>query len=65
MTAPHFTPEITDDFVKMHEDYFEPTIYAQWAHRVAEIAEIDLGTIYLMSLAGRAHWHVQPYWKLV
>jgi len=43
MTAPHFTPEITDDFVKMHEDYFEPTIYAQWAHRVAEIAEIDLG----------------------
>lgn len=43
MTEPHFTPEITDDFVKMHEDILVPAIYAQWAHRVAEIAEIDLG----------------------
>jgi len=43
MTAPHFTPEITDDLVKMHEDILVPAIYAQWAHRVAEIAEIDLG----------------------
>ncbi len=43
MTEPHFTPEITDDFVKMHEDFLVPAIYAQWAHRVAEIAEIDLG----------------------
>ena len=43
MTDPHFTPEITDDFVKMHEDFLVPAIYAQWAHRVAEIAEIDLG----------------------
>ena len=43
MTEPHFSPEITDDFVKMHEDFLVPAIYAQWAHRVAEIAEIDLG----------------------
>jgi SAM-dependent methyltransferase len=43
MTDPHFTPEITDDFVKMHEDFLVPAIYAQWAHRVAEIANIDLG----------------------
>ena len=43
MTESHFTPEITDDFVKMHEDFLVPAIYAQWAHRVAEIAEINLG----------------------
>jgi ubiquinone/menaquinone biosynthesis C-methylase UbiE len=43
MKDPHFTPEITDDFVKMHEDFLVPAIYAQWAHRVAEIAKIDLG----------------------
>lgn len=43
MKEPHFTPEITDDFVKMHEQYLVPAIYAQWSHRVAEIAEIDLG----------------------
>jgi len=43
MTDPHFTPDITDDFVKMHEDILVPAIYAQWAHRVAEIAKIDLG----------------------
>ena len=43
MTDLHITPEITDDFVKMHEDFLVPAIYAQWAHRVAEIAKIDLG----------------------
>ena len=43
MTQTHFTPDITDDFVKMHEDYLVPAIFAQWANRVAEIAEIDLG----------------------
>jgi len=43
MTEPHFTPEITDDFVKMHEDILVPAIYAQWAQRVADIAEIDQG----------------------
>jgi len=43
MTQQNFTPEITDDFVKMHKEYLVPAIYAQWANRVAEIAEIDLG----------------------
>lgn len=43
MTTQHFTPDITDNFVRMHEQYLVPAIYAQWAHRVAEIAEISLG----------------------
>ena len=43
MTTQHFTPDITDNFVRMHEQYLVPAIYAQWAHRVAEIADIDLG----------------------
>ena len=43
MTEQHFTPEITDDLVKMHEEHLVPAIYAQWAHRVVELAEVDLG----------------------
>ena len=43
MARPHFIPEITDSFVEMHEQYLVPAIYAQWAYRVAELAEIDLG----------------------
>jgi len=43
MTEPHFTPEITDDLVKMHEEHLVPAIYAQWAHKVVELAEVDLG----------------------
>lgn len=43
MVTLHFTPEISDELVNMHEQYLVPAIYAQWASRVAEIAEIDLG----------------------
>jgi SAM-dependent methyltransferase len=43
MATLHFTPEISDELVTMHEQYLVPAIYAQWASRVAEIAEIDLG----------------------
>jgi SAM-dependent methyltransferase len=43
MNEPHFSPEITDDFVRLHEDVLVPAIYAQWAHRVTDISEIDLG----------------------
>jgi SAM-dependent methyltransferase len=43
MTEPRFSPEITDDFVRLHEDLLVPAIYGQWAHRVADLAEIDLG----------------------
>jgi len=39
----NFTPEITDDLIKVHEQVLVPAIYAQWAGRVAEIAEIELG----------------------
>ena len=38
-----FAPLITDDYVKMHEDYFVPAIYAQWAHHVSELAAIESG----------------------
>lgn len=44
MTRPHFVPEITDNFVEAHEQYLVPAIYAQWAYRIAELAEIDLGS---------------------
>ena len=43
MTESHFAPLITDDYVKMHEDYFVPAIYAQWAHHVTELAAIESG----------------------
>ena len=43
MTGSHFAPLITDDYVKMHEDYFVPAIYAQWAHHVTELAAIESG----------------------
>jgi len=43
MIKAHFVPEITEDFVRLHEKYFVPAIYAQWAHRVVELAEIDAG----------------------
>lgn len=39
----HFTPDITDDLVRVHEQYLVPAIYAQWASRVADIAEIEVG----------------------
>jgi SAM-dependent methyltransferase len=44
MTEPHFIPEVDDDFVKLHEEILVPAIYAQWAHRVVELAEINLGS---------------------
>lgn len=43
MTTQHFTPEVSDDLVRLHEQYLVPAIYAQWAARVAEIAEIEVG----------------------
>lgn len=43
MTTQHFTPEISDDLVRIHEQYLVPAIYAQWATRVAEIAQIEIG----------------------
>jgi len=43
MSLTQFTPEITDDLVRTHEQYLVPAIYAQWANRVAEIAEIERG----------------------
>ena len=43
MATLHFSPEITDGYVSMHEQYLVPAIYAQWAVQVAEIAEIELG----------------------
>ena len=43
MTTPHYTPEVSNNLVRLHEQYLVPAIYAQWAARVAEIAEIDLG----------------------
>lgn len=43
MSTPHFAPEITDEMVRTHEQILVPAIYAQWASRVAEIAEIELG----------------------
>lgn len=43
MSDPIFAPRITDDIIKMHEDYFVPAIYAQWAHHITELAGIELG----------------------
>jgi len=43
MKALHFSPEITDDFVRTHEQYLVPAVYARWAGPVVEIAEIELG----------------------
>ena len=43
MTNLQFTPEISDELVRVHEQYLVPAIYAQWANKVAEIAEINLG----------------------
>ena len=43
MASLQFTPDISDEMVIMHEQYLVPAIYAQWAGRVAEIAEIDIG----------------------
>jgi ubiquinone/menaquinone biosynthesis C-methylase UbiE len=43
MATLHFSPEITDSYVRTHEQYLVPAIYAQWAVRVAEIAKIELG----------------------
>jgi len=43
MNLTHFAPEITDEMVRVHEQYLVPAIYAQWAARVAEVAEIEMG----------------------
>lgn len=43
MTKPHLIPAITDDYVQMHELYLVPAIYAQWAHWVIELTDIELG----------------------
>ena len=43
MSIPHFAPEITDELVRAHEQYLVPAVYAQWAVKVIELAEIELG----------------------
>jgi len=43
MKTLHFALEITDDLVRTHEQYLVPAVYAQWAGRVVDIAEIELG----------------------
>ncbi len=43
MKTLHFAPEVTDELVRTHEQYLVPAVYAQWAARVAEIAEIERG----------------------
>jgi len=52
MESLKFTPEITDDLVRVHEQYLVPAIYAQWAGRVADIAEIELGQRVLDAACG-------------
>lgn len=43
MTEKHLLPKITDDFVKMHDDFLVPIIYAQWSHHLTDLAEIESG----------------------
>jgi len=43
MTEKHLMPKITDDFIKMHEDFLVPIIYAQWSHHLTDLAEIESG----------------------
>lgn len=43
MTETHFSPKITDDFIKMHDDYLVPIIFAPWAHHLTDIAAIESG----------------------
>jgi len=43
MTKTKIVPEITDDLVKMYDDYLVPSIYAQWGHHLIEIAALELG----------------------
>jgi len=43
MTETHLIPKITDDFIKMHEDFLVPIIFAQWAHHLTDLAEIESG----------------------
>ncbi len=43
MSTPYFAPDITEDLVRTHEQYLAPAIYSQWAGRVTDIAEIEVG----------------------
>lgn len=43
MTKLQLTPEVSDELIRVHEQYLVPTIYAQWASRVTEIAAIEVG----------------------
>ena len=43
MTDKQFSPKITDDLTKMHEDYLAPIIFAPWAHHLTDIAAIESG----------------------
>jgi len=43
MSTSHFAPEITDDLVRIHEQYLVPAIFSQWASRVADLADIEFG----------------------
>jgi SAM-dependent methyltransferase len=43
MTKIQFTADISDELVRVHEQYLVPTIYAQWASRVSELAAIEVG----------------------
>jgi ubiquinone/menaquinone biosynthesis C-methylase UbiE len=47
MATSRFTPEITDDLVRVYEQYLVPAVYAQWASRVSDIAEIERGQVLL------------------
>ncbi len=43
MTKLQSTPEISDELIRVHEQTLVPTIFAQWANRVTEIAAIEVG----------------------
>ena len=43
MTETYLVPKITDDFIKMHEDFLVPIIFAQWAHHLTDLAAIESG----------------------
>ena len=43
MATSQFTPEITDELVRVYEQYLVPAVYAQWASRVSDIAAIERG----------------------
>ena len=63
MGIPHFAPEITDELVRVHEQYLVPAVYAQWAAKVAELAEIELGHHVLDVACGTGTLARAAYWE--